>query len=360
MVRAERTSLRSQGLLVNSALVLFSFVFCLVLAEILVRFLAPQMTGPVQFAFDNELGAIPVPDQQGVRSLPGVYTYSYSNDERGMRIVPGATEGRPARKRILLLGDSFTYGIGVDDDQTFGAYLQRSIPDALIANAGTGGKGTDYALKYLSVRGAELKPDVVVLGFFPNDFCDNKREEYFSRSGDGTLTAKRLDLSVGARKSFLARIPAYDWLITHSHLANLVKQAAIEFLMRSPGQQADAGVVVGSVPGGGCSDPSAEDLTIAYLSALKQKTEHLNASLLCFYIPDVTELDLEDVSRDEAAFLRIARYLGIKAFSMKPYLKKSGSPPSKLYLAEGHWSPLAHEIAGRVLELFVHPILSGP
>lgn len=85
-----------------------------------------------------------VPHRKGIRTLPGVYRYAYSNNSLGFR---GSREYQEKgnKYRILLLGDSFAYGLGVNDDQTF-AYLmekQLSTPSrpVEVVNAGCAGKG---------------------------------------------------------------------------------------------------------------------------------------------------------------------------------------------------------------------------
>lgn len=111
----------------NAVAIAIGILLALVVAEGILRLVAPQMTGPIQFAWDPDLGAIPVPAQSGRITLPGVYSYVYTNDLDGLRVVPRTATQRPSTGRavLLLLGDSFTYGIGVDDTDTFAAQLQQ-------------------------------------------------------------------------------------------------------------------------------------------------------------------------------------------------------------------------------------------
>src|SRR4051812_31708204 len=89
--------------------------------EIALRLFWPQPTGPVQFVFDPVRGAIPTPNQKGRRVVPGVFAYTFANSSLGLR---GPEIGPKVKRRILLLGDSFTYGFGVNDDQTFADRLR--------------------------------------------------------------------------------------------------------------------------------------------------------------------------------------------------------------------------------------------
>lgn len=89
----------------------------------------------------------------------------------------------PGVRRLLMLGDSFTFGVGVNDDQTFCALLQRMFDQrgarVEVINAGLG----SYApiLDYLSLRDLwlPLEPDGVILWF---DFGDLQDTFFYTRN----------------------------------------------------------------------------------------------------------------------------------------------------------------------------------
>ncbi len=77
-------------------------------------------------------------------------------------------------RRVLFLGDSFTYGPGVNDDRSCAVQVEKDLrADRLsmeVMNAGAPGKGTDYALKCFRTVGRKFHPDLIVLGFFATIF----------------------------------------------------------------------------------------------------------------------------------------------------------------------------------------------
>jgi hypothetical protein len=82
--------------------------------------------------------------------------------------------GQSARGRILLLGDSYTFGHGVPAEETFGAVLaQELLPDWDFVNLAVPGSGTDQQLITFERRGKQIRPDIVVLGFFVRDYSRN-------------------------------------------------------------------------------------------------------------------------------------------------------------------------------------------
>jgi hypothetical protein len=74
------------------------------------------------------------------------------------------------RYRILCLGDSFTMGYGVNDEDTFPALLDQQHPAIDTINMGLGGYGLDQA--YMSYRrdGTKFDVDVLLFSFIIGDF----------------------------------------------------------------------------------------------------------------------------------------------------------------------------------------------
>jgi len=88
-------------------------------------------------------------------------------------------EKKEGVKRILVLGDSITFGIGVKDGDTYPEILEKVLKEKTrdnieVINAGYADSfSPDSFLVYLKNRGLELKPDIIILGFFVwNDITD--------------------------------------------------------------------------------------------------------------------------------------------------------------------------------------------
>jgi hypothetical protein len=338
-----------------------SFLVAFAIAEGAVRLFRPQEVGPVRFACHPELGEIPVPGQHGVRRLPGVFTFTYSNNSLGWRGSREYQEAKPTAYRVLFLGDSLTYGIGVNDDQTFAARVEKFLnADRLsveVMNAGDPGKGTDYALKCFQAVGRKFHPDLTVLGFFCNDFQDNERGEYYNIGKRGELQAKTVNCDSGALKRALFNLPGYNWLISWSQAANLVKQAGVDVLVNQAhktGPDATAGLVVAYNRGSeGYSDRTNRQITNLYVEHLHTAVKHAGGALLMFYIPIAQEVreyrQNRTMSADEQACGRIAADNGIMLWSLTPLLALSGQTIDRLYYQEGHWTAAAHEMAARYM-----------
>jgi hypothetical protein len=113
----------------------------------------------------------------GWRNLPGVYTFGQEQPIR-MTFWPDhtrATAPEPvaAGRLVVLVGDSFTQGWAVSDEDTFGWHLQARLAGARVRNLGSAGYGTTQSLLSLRrlLRDGE-RPDVVVYGF--SDFHEGR------------------------------------------------------------------------------------------------------------------------------------------------------------------------------------------
>ena len=79
---------------------------------------------------------------------------------------------RDGRYRIIFLGDSLTFGWGVEQDQTFKTLLEtalnRRYPTEII-NFGTGNYNSEQEVNLFIEKGLKYRPDKVVVFYFIND-----------------------------------------------------------------------------------------------------------------------------------------------------------------------------------------------
>lgn len=82
----------------------------------------------------------------------------------------------PNTFRILVLGDSVTFGHGTLDDTTYPYLLEQQLRkwrpgvNWEVWNLGVPGYNTRQELAYLEEIGPRAQPDLVIVGFYPNDF----------------------------------------------------------------------------------------------------------------------------------------------------------------------------------------------
>jgi hypothetical protein len=92
---------------------------------------------------------------------------------QGFRGPTREPEKSPDSTRILLLGDSFTLGIGVRDEHTLDRFVESALGTQTasieVMNLGITGSNTRYQQSILKDYALHYHPDVIVMVMFPND-----------------------------------------------------------------------------------------------------------------------------------------------------------------------------------------------
>jgi len=168
-------------------LVLTSLVIMLTFCEVAVRiWVALSNRIPLTIS-DARTGWVLSPNLRNqVRVDPGGHFVISTNDD-GYRLTTPVGQSQPdTTPVVILVGDSFVQGVGVDDNETFAWLLARDTPWAIV-NLGVLGYGTDQEL--LSLSGylkdhPNLEVRDIVVFVFDNDFIDvqTKYEHWLGRS----------------------------------------------------------------------------------------------------------------------------------------------------------------------------------
>lgn len=195
----------------------------------------------------------------GVASIDGYPDGLYQNDELlDYKLIPGASgelikpEFRTSFKinslgmndyeygekssndyRILALGDSFVWGAyGTELSENFLKILEVKLNEnkAEISNrnyqimkAGVPGYGTDQELLYLKNTGIELKPDLILLNFYMNDFDDNMIVGEREANTKGQLVVKHI------KKQNILQLTR-NFLFNHLHSYRFMERAAVNIM----------------------------------------------------------------------------------------------------------------------------------
>ena len=171
--------INSRGLLINLSLIIISTLFALFLSEIALRLMGlnPLYVSPERdrfWKYDPLLGWAHQPGQEGIFETPQFRTMVRIN-ENGLRDRPHSYERQDDIERILVLGDSFAWGYGVEESERFSQLLEGSLGVEVI-NAGVSGYSTDQELLWYKNEGIKYETDLVILVLAGNDVGDNDRQ----------------------------------------------------------------------------------------------------------------------------------------------------------------------------------------
>ena len=162
----------------RAVLVVAGLLVAGVLAEGVLRLIPPLGPEFILAGTSNSIDNQIFQDDVGLRVVlaPNVKTDGFTTNGWGIR---GAASGPKfaGSKRVLAVGDSFTLGLQVTDQQTFAARITTALgPDIQVFNAGVPGYGTEQATAMMLRLAPEVQADAVLLTVYTgNDFRDNHK-----------------------------------------------------------------------------------------------------------------------------------------------------------------------------------------
>ena len=98
-----------------------------------------------------------------------LYGVNVKINSKGLREYEYEYEKPEDVKRILVLGDSITFGWGVDFEDIYSKVLERKLRDYQVINTGVGNYNTNMEVVFLNREGLKYEPDLIILGYYIND-----------------------------------------------------------------------------------------------------------------------------------------------------------------------------------------------
>lgn len=147
-----------------------------------------------------------------------------------------------ASVKVLVLGDSFTFGYLLRDRDTYVNLLQSRFDEEFgpgvfsLLNAAVAGWGAGDYVAFVDDFGEVIGPDIIVVFLSPDDIGRALRSPQWNFSpADGHLT--RAVVSRSKLKVLLNGLPGYQWLLEHSHLVQFLRNQA-ELFAKKPSRMA--------------------------------------------------------------------------------------------------------------------------
>lgn len=87
---------------------------------------------------------------------------TYAINAKGLRGREVPYDKPEGEHRIVVLGDSHTFGFGVPEESRFSSLLEGYLPGSRVVNMGVSGYGIDQELLLLGREGFKYRPDMVI------------------------------------------------------------------------------------------------------------------------------------------------------------------------------------------------------
>ncbi|MEM7350220.1 MAG: GDSL-type esterase/lipase family protein [Acidobacteriota bacterium] len=292
------------------------------------------------------------PDQQGYVQL-GDERIAVRFNGRGLRDRDYPDERVADKNRILVLGDSFAWGYGVAQEETFSERLEATLPDVEVINAGVSGYSTDQELRWLEAEGLRYQPDLVILTMAGNDDTLNRRsiayfvypKPFFLLGTDGALELR----NVPVPRASLSRRVAYQ-VSRRSALLKLAVDRSAQ-LARRARRPTRPGIEAAASGAPKPAEPFA--LTVALVERIRRAAAGGGARLLLVTTPMYSS---PDAPGTYAEFLITLRARGLQVLDVEAL--EGFSPEAMRLPNDGHWNSTGHAfVAARLTEMITEQAL---
>jgi hypothetical protein len=318
-------------------------------------------------------------------------SWEFVTNSKGLRDRREHAYEKPAGTfRVLALGDSHTQGYEVRQQATYSMVLERYLATrgvpAVVLNAGVSGFSTAEALAYLENEGYRYQPDVVVLGFYANDFEDNLKAGLFALEGaargraahrsaglppaaEPRLVPIKQEHIPGVRiQNAIYSIPGVQWLGENSYFYSLLFNSVwmhAKLLLHAhatqepDGQRGRTGEFEYAVATRDSHSPYAVDLAIALIQRMQRFCRERGMRLIVLDVPRpglpyrITE------SLPQAAVKRLTES-GIEVIGSRALLGEfDGTAEMHVSAGARHIGEFTHAIIGAELGRRIAPSLLG-
>lgn len=352
---------KGRGILINLSLIIISTLFALVLSEVALRLagFGPLYVSPERdrfWRYDPVLGWAHEPGQEGIFETPQFRTTVRINDN-GLRDRPHSYERQDDKKRVLVLGDSFAWGYGVEESRRFSQLLEKSL-NVEVINAGVSGYSTDQELLWYKNEGIKYETDLVILSLTGNDVGDNDQELvsqiYYKPKfvlQDGQLVATSYPVpKTSPQGKFIYSVSQ------RSALAFFLVQRYFDLHTLYGKMKASSGQPRSPASG---TDAQREPfkLTLALVDEIRNTAESRNAKFMIVATDRWWNGPPGATYQDFISALRAEGFLVLDVESMPGF-----DPELMLIPNDGHWNQTGHEFVAEQIKTFIeaHQLLSQP
>ncbi len=233
-------------------------------------------------------------------------------------------------------------------EATFSAVLERYLESrgvhAQVLNAGVSGFSTAEELAYLIGEGHKYKPDVVVVGFYANDFDDNLKAGLFALDDKGRVVEKARSHLPGVKlQNVIYAIPGVRWLSENSYFYSLAFNGVWAFFKARLTEQAKFESAVGSSAG---HSPQEIDLAVGLLERMSRFCSERRIRLIVVDIPTMPASYRFESSLPERMRQQLAQ-AGIDVIDSQALLGElAGAAEFHLPHGHNHISEITHAMIG--------------
>ena len=336
--------MRTKKIVHSSITIFLVLIITHILGEIIVRIVAPQPLNPSLYRYDNTFSFSLGKNFHG-SSKNIDYSVKLFTNELGYRMDREWSNDNLNHK-ILVLGDSYTFGTGVEFDETYPTRLLSKLSYANIIkkddllNTGIPAWGTSQELLMLQKILNVNTPRLVILQICENDFDNNVQYGLHKVINDSLHSIRPIPTLRDKIRDYTRYIPFYNYLVQNSHLLNLYRRSLIIIIKGKLSKKVNENHENDKYSLNNYDDRWLLMSTI--LDHIFDITKSQKIEILPIFIPSgghkiqsigfnpLSDLLFSYFKKNSIDFIDFS-YLGFDNFLR--------------FNSDGHWKPLAHEIA---------------
>lgn len=211
----------------NVLVIVIALFLALVVAELAVRLIMPQkLTGSSRV--QDATGLLVNKSSGETQHQWGNISVTYHFGPHHTRVLANPVPPLEGKPRVLVLGDSFTFGWLTPDGATYVDKLQAHFRNYQFINGAAAGWGTADYVRYVETYCADIRPAIILVFLNTDDIGRAYRSGLYSFT-NGALQSETV--GIDPLKKFLNDLPFYNFVSEHSHLLALIKA---QFYLHQP------------------------------------------------------------------------------------------------------------------------------
>jgi hypothetical protein len=286
--------------------------------------------------------------------------------------------------RVLVIGDSYTFGWGVEDTETFSAHLQNTLRARYpgrrieVINAGFAAcNSPDTYYLYLKQEGLALHPDLILVGLFLGNDLDSPfalEHEWYEKDAQGLpLRIRNLDSQVQGHYLLPRPVPMRYRVpvLSRSHVfqgmfdiwwsvAPMLRSALPDAVATLHAQPPDERVP----PNYRLEYSERTEMVFnrvrGLFQGMNQLAKDVNTPLAFMLIPEAFQMNPEalkglpgDIEKPQRVLAEFFQREGIRYLDFLPWMREKAAGRQMYFPQDGHWNVLANQLAGERLAEFV-------
>ncbi len=270
---------------------------------------------------------------------PGTWTLAGDTpceaSDAHVRLAPGVPEEPPGAATVVLVGDSFKFGMYVPGHEAWGGRLDTALDGVRVINRGVPGYGLDQIVLTARDEILPLRPSLVLLGLVSTDVDRAAYDLYFHRKPRAEVGDDGLARFLGQPVPPMAQVLADErWRIKAFDVVRVVHQRV----------RRDAYL-----------DHRALGLALLRTFAAEARAAGVPAAVVG--LPSTTRPE-DDVYLTQ--LLPEAEAMGLPVFDLRPAFTAAGEVGSDLSKGQDHWTARGHVVAAEALAPWVAGLLAQP